>query len=213
MEILLYREWEIRIYVQNLALTFYGVSFLGWCWEVFYAFAGGGGFVNRGVLAGPWLPIYGVGGLLVLICLQAIKRRPWLCFPAACLLLGALEYGTGWLLETCFHLRYWDYSGCFGNLHGRVCLASLMAFGTGGMLFLYLLWPMLARRLFSIPDNIRQGLTILLTVLFLMDLVWSLSHPNHGAGIADQVSSSVGSCYGKLPEFVTEPLTIPRFLL
>lgn len=45
----------------SLIMIFFMMSFVGWCWEVSLHLVEDGVFVNRGVLHGPWLPIYGVG--------------------------------------------------------------------------------------------------------------------------------------------------------
>ena len=39
------------------------MSFIGWFWEVSSHLMLYHSFANRGVLHGPWLPIYGVGGV------------------------------------------------------------------------------------------------------------------------------------------------------
>ncbi len=43
-------------------LFFFTFSFAGWLWEVFLHVYLDHALVNRGVLYGPWLPIYGFGG-------------------------------------------------------------------------------------------------------------------------------------------------------
>lgn len=47
----------------NLVMMFFIFCFVGWVWEVSLAFISEGTFVNRGTLHGPWLPIYGTGGV------------------------------------------------------------------------------------------------------------------------------------------------------
>ena len=73
--------------VQSYVLYFFFYSVLGWLYEVFlevvvYRW----GFTNRGVLLGPYCPVYGVGALVFLL---AFSRSPWLWC------LGQL---IGWLL-------------------------------------------------------------------------------------------------------------------
>ena len=46
-------------------LMIFIMSFAGWVWEVSLHFLTKGCFVNRGVLHGPWLPIYGAGSVLI----------------------------------------------------------------------------------------------------------------------------------------------------
>ena len=44
-------------------LLFFALSFLGWIWEVLLFLVTEHAFINRGVYRGPYLPIYGAGGL------------------------------------------------------------------------------------------------------------------------------------------------------
>ena len=48
-------------------LLFFILSGAGWLWEVVFVGLSTGTLVNRGFLHGPWLPVYGVGGLLFLL--------------------------------------------------------------------------------------------------------------------------------------------------
>ncbi len=47
----------------DLVLLFFAYSFLGWCIEVVLKLIQYRRFINRGFLAGPWLPIYGTGAV------------------------------------------------------------------------------------------------------------------------------------------------------
>ena len=67
-----------------------------------------GTFVNRGVLHGPWLPIYGTGGVLVLLTLYKLRDKPWLEFWATVVVCGVVEYFTAYYLETVYDRRWWD---------------------------------------------------------------------------------------------------------
>ena len=65
--------------VQACVLYFFFYSVLGWLYEVFlevvvYRW----GFTNRGVLLGPYCPVYGVGALVFLLCFSRLmaKREP-----------------------------------------------------------------------------------------------------------------------------------------
>ena len=62
--------------IPSLILLFFIFSFIGWTWEVSLHLITDGVFVNRGVLHGPWLPIYGTGGVLILIILNKLREKP-----------------------------------------------------------------------------------------------------------------------------------------
>lgn len=75
---------------------------------------------NRGFLVGPYCPIYGSGALLDVFLLGWI-HNPVLLFFAGMLVNCTLEYLTGWALEEIFHAKWWDYTGWFLNIKGRIC--------------------------------------------------------------------------------------------
>lgn len=104
-------------------------AFLGWCSEVAFAAVNRGKFVNRGFLNGPVCPIYGVGMLIVVLCLWNLRDRPLLLFLGSALLTTALEFVTGFVLERFFHDKWWDYSDMPFNIKGYVCLKFTILWG------------------------------------------------------------------------------------
>lgn len=167
----------------NFAFLFFIFSFLGYVWEVIIYFFMDGTFVNRGVLFGPWLPIYGTGSLLIILLLKRFRKNPMLLFMLSALLCGSLEYASAWYLETFRNAKWWDYSECLFNIQGRICLGCVALFGVGGCLLIYLLEPAAMKVILKIPVKLRKILCFVLIGCFLTDLAFSLFHPNQGAGI------------------------------
>ena len=106
---------------------------MGWIWEVTFHLISSHTFVNRGVLHGPWLPIYGSGGILILICLKKLRNKPVVEFFASVVLCGFVEYFASLYLEISCGRRWWNYNGYFLNLNGRICAEGLLVFGLGGV--------------------------------------------------------------------------------
>ena len=92
---------------------------------------------------GPWLPIYGTGAILILALLKPFRKRPVLYFIASMILAGILEYTTSWYLETFKGMKWWDYTGYFLNINGRICLEGLIVFGLGAAAVTYFIGPLL----------------------------------------------------------------------
>lgn len=173
--------------VTTLVLLFFLFSIIGWCWEVVLHLLSEGTFVNRGVLHGPWLPIYGTGGVLVLLALYKLRDKPWLEFWATVVVCGVVEYFTAYYLETVYDRRWWDYAGYFLNLHGRICAEGLLVFGLGGMMVVYGVAPLFDNLLHKVRRSVLIGLCAALIVLFCVDQAYSHFHPNEGEGITDEV--------------------------
>lgn len=170
--------------VLHLTCMFFIFSFAGWLWEVSLHLITDGEFVNRGVLHGPWLPIYGTGGILILIVLKRLRENPAVQFVSATLLCGCVEYFTAWYLElTHGGQKWWDYSGYFLNLHGRICAEGLLVFGLGGLAIVYLIAPSLDNLLKRINKKILMVIAAVLLVIYIGDQMYSSRHPNTGEGI------------------------------
>lgn len=174
----------------NLIMMFFIFCFVGWVWEVSLAFISEDMFVNRGTLHGPWLPIYGTGGVIILVLLKKLREKPALEFVAAMVLCGCLEYFSSWYLEmTHDGQRWWDYTGYFLNINGRICAEGLLTFGLGGLAIVYLLAPALDNLLSRIDARKLGIVAAVLLVLYCADQVYSAQHPNVGAGITDYKGS------------------------
>ena len=175
-----------RYSVWSLIVIFLGMSVFGWLWEVGMHLVSYGEFVNRGALHGPWLPIYGTGAVLILTVLNRFRRNPALEFGATIVLCGFLEYMTSLVMEIATGgTKWWDYSGYFLNLNGRICAEGLLVFGIGGLAIVYIIAPMTDDLVSRFNERKVMAVCTALMVLFLADAVYSQIHPNTGKGVTD----------------------------
>ena len=91
-------------------------SFLGWLTEVIYVFITDGKIINRGFLIGPYCPIYGVGLILITHLLKDYTDNIIVLFILSACICMILEYLTSYVMEKCFHARWWDYSNSKFNI-------------------------------------------------------------------------------------------------
>ena len=170
----------------SLLVLFLGLSFFGWLWEVTLHLVTNGDLVNRGALNGPWIPIYGSGAVLILTLLYRLRKNPAAEFFSAMVLCGALEYITSLIMEVLSGgMKWWDYSGYFLNLNGRICAEGLLTFGIGGVTVVYILAPLIDNLLHKADQRIVKILCLVFLTLFCLDLVYSKIHPNAGEGVTD----------------------------
>lgn len=154
-------------------LFFIIYSVLGWIAETLYCSVPQGHFVERGFLRGPLCPIYGVGALILLFVLEPIEN--WiLIFLLSFLLTSILEYITSYAMERVFKMRWWDYSGHFLNINGRVCLLNSTLFGLLALVLTKIIHPFIETHVASIPENILHPLAFLFGGLFLVDFIVSI---------------------------------------
>lgn len=115
--------------IYEILWLFFIYGFLGWCVEVAYCGVENGNFVNRGFLNGPICPIYGVGAVIVILCLTPITHNIPMLFVGSALLTTILELITGFALDKIFHARWWDYSDKPFNIGGYICLKFSIYWG------------------------------------------------------------------------------------
>lgn len=159
-------------------------SVIGWICEVIYV-----GlfferkFVNRGFLHGPLCPIYGVGGLLILLLPEKLQNPVWVLFLSGTFFCTIVEYLGSWILEKLFHTTWWDYSAqkiSLGgktiplNLHGRVCLKNSLLFGLMSVSVIKFVQPLMEKLLSSVPELAIQIVANVLAVIFAADLFFTV---------------------------------------
>ena len=165
--------------IWSIILLFFIFSVIGWTWEVSLHLVTDGEFVNRGVLHGPWLPIYGAGGVLILMLLNRLRKRPVLrvhrhCRPLR--LCGVYDPPSSSSFFTTGRDGV-DYSGYFLNLNGRICAEGLLVFGIGGIAIVYMLAPLLDNQIQRIRSWILIPLCLMLLTGFAVDNIYSAQYP------------------------------------
>lgn len=154
----------------NLILYFFVYGFLGWCTEVAFAACKERKFVNRGFLNGPICPIYGIGVGIVVQFLTPYKENLVLLYIASVVMVTALEWVTGFILEKIFHNKWWDYSKMPLNLNGYVCLLFSLIWGVACVLIVDFIHPLIHKVLSWIPFPVGMTLIVVLSIVMFVDL-------------------------------------------
>ena len=174
---------QIADFISLMFFFYFVTSIGGYLWEVLIFLWKDGTFRNRGFLYGPWLPVYGVGAVVFYLFFVKIKDHPVRVFFLSVLVGSGLEFLIGWLLDTFWNLRYWDYSDYPLNLFGYISLYSALGFGIAGVLWVCLFSRLLEKLRFHLPLNFRYTFHTLLVLLLLLDVSAALIFPNTGTGI------------------------------
>lgn len=166
-------------------LYFILYSVIGWAYEVFlevvvYQW----GYSDRGVLHGPYCPVYGVGALAFLLCfhrLMAQKEPRWLrLLKPLIIFLGCMAVATGIELVTSYLLEWltgswpWQTYVDYGiNFQGRIALSPSIRFGLGGVFFLFVLQPLFQRIVGALSPTVRTWVSRGVLFLFLLDCAFT----------------------------------------
>ncbi len=176
------------------ALLFFATAFAGWLWEVLLYLITAHTFVNRGVYKGPYLPIYGIGCVILILLLHRLRKHPMAVFALSCVLCTTLEYFSGMWLEWKWGVRWWDYSGHLCNVNGHVCLTSSAAFGLGGALLICVIQPVFNKYYHRLTIKMRIALCIIFTLIFIADAAHSAMLPNTGEYIIEEHITTARPC-------------------
>ena len=173
----------------QIAWYFVIYSFFGWCLEVIYHAVKVGKVINRGFLCGPVCPVYGFGVLAVfgltkgaLPKLAGISEKALtdersvtgilVVFAGGMLLATAVELIAGWILDVCFHARWWDYSNEPLNFHGYICLRFSVIWGIAVVFVVRVVQPLMEEASgYHLDPKFGIPLLIVLYLIYLVDFV------------------------------------------
>lgn len=152
---------------------FYFYCFFGWCFESAYVSLKSKKLVNRGFMRGPFLPLYGSGGIMMLVVSAPFQGNTVLVYLAGCVGATLLEYVTGVIMEALFKVRYWDYSDQPFNFQGHICLSSSLAWGFLTIFMTEWLHKKVEAIVFKIPENWMEVIVFAVTVIIVFDFTLS----------------------------------------
>ena len=155
-----------------LFLIFLTGCLVGWVYEEVFYWITEGLLRNRGILFGPWLPIYGIGALGI-YAMKPMKKNPVLLFFLCALVAGIVEYIIGYISIRNFGMRLWDYRGLLWNIDGIICFRSVASFALMGLVFHYWLEPTAARMIQKLPAKTVRTVCLVLLLVFVSDCILS----------------------------------------
>lgn len=158
-----------------LFMIFITYSFIGWLIEMISVGTLQKKIVNRGFLIGPYCPIYGLGSVFITLLLDTDKNDLFGIFVKAVFICAVLEYLTSLIMEKLFRTRWWDYTDRKFNINGRICLETMIPFGIGGCILVYIVSPTMINVYNWFPPNVLTILSIILLIIFASDMVISLN--------------------------------------
>lgn len=113
----------LGINIWKLFVYFIFYSFLGYIIETLFALVTMGVWECRqSFLYGPFLGIYGVGAVVIILFAQYFTKNNFTLFLGGYLIGSITEYIVSFGTETLIGTRWWDYSGKLLNINGRICL-------------------------------------------------------------------------------------------
>ena len=160
----------------QICLYFLVYSFGGWVVEVIFHAVALGKVINRGFLNGPVCPVYGFGVLSVFALLNTIQSgghqmSEGMIFVVGFVLATAVELIAGWLLDVCFHARWWDYSDKPLNFHGYICLEFSLIWGLAIVMVVKVFQKYVENQVSHTPATWEWVVIAILYAVYLTDFI------------------------------------------
>lgn len=160
---------ENKITFHNIFYIFLFGCFFGWIVEGIWSLLKRGILINHSALIiGPFNIVYGVGAIVLTLCLYKLKDKGYISIFGASFAIGTvLEYVMSFLMEKIVGFVAWNYSKKPFNINGRVCLLYSAFWGILGIVWIKLVYPQIQK----IIDKFNQLESIKLmkiTIIFLI---------------------------------------------
>ncbi len=163
----------------DLIIFFAIYSFTGWIIEVIYRSYTMKKLINPGFLFGPFIPVYGIGGVFVMFLQMYISPFNLIVqFIIYTIVLSAIEYTTGEVFEHFFKLKLWDYSDTRFNLNGKISLIFSLGWGTLAVGFSHFIHPFLSSIVHKMNFHQTMIISSCFTAYFITDTVYSVASLN-----------------------------------
>lgn len=163
--------------ISEMVIVFTFSAIVGFLVETLYVFLSVGKFVKRGLLLGPYCPIYGFGALILYSCFYNVKptkKNIPLIFISASLILGSFELLCGLGFKHILDIEMWNYSGKPLNILNYTTVPILIGWGILGTLYVFLAHPIILKVVSLFSSTLMKKIAVILSILFICDLIISI---------------------------------------
>lgn len=131
---------------------------------------------RKGLIWGPFCPVYGVGATILIILLEKYKNNPIKLFIIGSILGNIIEYILSYILEAIYGIKFWDYSYVDLNLNGRICIRYSIFWGVLSVLLINGIKPYIDKIINKIPNTKQINISIIiLLIIDCIATVWAIN--------------------------------------
>ena len=105
-----------------------------------------------------------------MVQIKNINIMPLIIFFLVVIVTSILEYFTSLFAEYVLNVELWNYSNWTINFQNRVALVPSLRFGGLGLLFLYIVNPIMDKLYNKINNKVKNVIFFVLAAIILVDL-------------------------------------------
>lgn len=158
----------------NLLWYFVIFSFCGWLINGIRTLFEEKRFYNKGFLASPFCPSYGVGAVICYLALNHFQSNRFFLFFGSCIILSLVVILIGFFTEKVLGFKPWDFSKMKLNIGSYVTLPYTLLLGIMGTILVGLLIPVLNSVIELIPFLVSLIVVLSICLLILIDYVFAI---------------------------------------
>ena len=158
----------------NLLWYFVIFSFCGWLINGIRTLFEEKRFYNKGFLASPFCPSYGVGAVICYVALNHFQSNRFFLFFGSCIILSLVVILIGFFTEKVLGFKPWDFSKMKLNIGSYVTLPYSLLLGIMGTVLVGLLIPVLNSVIELIPFLVSLIVVLSICLLILIDYVFAI---------------------------------------
>ena len=159
----------------KLVLIFMIGSFIGYIVEMLYCYLKNGRFESRkGVIYGPFSPVYGFGAIVFTILLYKLEHfNAFIIFIVSAVVGAIFEYICSFVQEKTIGTISWQYNKTPLNLGGRTSGLYALYWGVLGLIFLRHTLPYIEIKIDEIPTELAILIAFTFGIFIAIDLIIS----------------------------------------
>ena len=151
-------------------------SIIGLIVETLFCFFTTGVIESRkGLIYGPFCPIYGVGATFMIFILDPLKNNKIKLFVYGGILGSVFEYLISFGLEAFYGTRFWDYSFLKFNLNGRICVTYTIFWGILALILIQFVKPVIDKIINKIDYKLLDSAIVFLALIDIFCTIWGIN--------------------------------------
>lgn len=158
----------------NLLWYFVIFSFCGWLINGIRTLFEEKRFYNKGFLASPFCPSYGVGAVICYLALNHFQSNRFFLFFGSCIILSLDVILIGFFTEKVLGFKPWDFSKMKLNIGSYVTLPYTLLLGIMGTVLVGVIIPVLNSVIELIPFLVSLIVVLSICLLILIDYVFAI---------------------------------------